>query len=65
MKNTAIRILLVALAAVFGMAALTYAQAPPDFSKVEIKTTKVADKDRKSTRLNSSHGMSSRMPSSA
>ena len=43
MKNTAIRILLVALAAVFGMAALTYAQAPPDFSKVEIKTTKVAD----------------------
>src|SRR5260221_4086426 len=53
MKPAAIKILLVVLAALFGMAALTYAQAPgaapaaapapPDFSKVEIKTTKVAD----------------------
>jgi cyclase len=43
MKTAGIKILLVVLAALFGMAALTYAQAPPDFSKVEIKTTKVAD----------------------
>ena len=43
MKNTAMKIALVVLAAMFGMVALTYAQAPPDFSKVEIKTTKVAD----------------------
>jgi cyclase len=43
MKTAGIKILLVVLAALFGMAALTSAQAPPDFSKVEIKTTKVAD----------------------
>jgi glyoxylase-like metal-dependent hydrolase (beta-lactamase superfamily II) len=43
MKNTPMKIALVVLAAMFGMMALTYAQAPPDFSKVEIKTTKVAD----------------------
>jgi cyclase len=43
MKNTPMKIALVVLAAMFGMVALTYAQAPPDFSKVEIKTTKVAD----------------------
>lgn len=43
MKTAPIKILLVMLAALFGTAALTYAQAPPDFSKVEIKTTKVAD----------------------
>ncbi len=43
MKNTAIKILLVVLAALFGTAALTYAQTPPDFSKVEIKTTKITD----------------------
>ena len=43
MKTTAIKILLVVLAALFGMAVLTYAQTPPDFSKVEIKTTKIAD----------------------
>jgi cyclase len=43
MKTAGIKILLVVLAALFGMAALTYAQAPPDFSKVEIKTTKIAD----------------------
>ncbi len=43
MKTARIKISLVALAALFGMAALTYAQTPPDFSKVEIKTTKVAD----------------------
>jgi cyclase len=43
MKTTALKILLVVVAAMVGIAALTYAQAPPDFSKVEIKTTKVAD----------------------
>jgi cyclase len=43
MKNTAWKILPVVLAAMFGMAALIHSQAPPDFSKVEIKTTKVAD----------------------
>ncbi|HZI31052.1 MAG TPA: MBL fold metallo-hydrolase, partial [Candidatus Binatia bacterium] len=43
MKNTAWKILPVVLAAIVGPAALMYAQAPPDFSKVEIKTTKVAD----------------------
>src|SRR5216684_4819922 len=43
MKNTAIKILLVVLSALFGTAALTYAQTPPDFSKVEIKTTKITD----------------------
>jgi len=43
MKNTAFKIWPLVLAAMLGMAALTYAQAPPDFSKVEIKTTKVAD----------------------
>jgi cyclase len=43
MKTAGIKVLLVALATIFGTAALTYAQAPPDFSKVEIKTTKVAD----------------------
>ena len=53
MKITRIKISLVVLAALFSMAALTYAQAPnsapaaapapPDFSKVEIKTTKVAN----------------------
>jgi cyclase len=43
MKTAGIKILPVVLAALFGMAALTSAQAPPDFSKVEIKTTKVAD----------------------
>ena len=43
MKTAGIKILLVVLAALFGTGALTYAQAPPDFSKVEIKTTKVAD----------------------
>jgi cyclase len=53
MKITRIKISLVVLTALFSMAALTYAQAPgaapaaapapPDFSKVEIKTTKVAD----------------------
>jgi cyclase len=43
MKTAGIKILLAVLAALFGTAALTYAQAPPDFSKVEIKTTKIAD----------------------
>ena len=43
MKIARIKILLVALAVLFGTAALAYAQTPPDFSKVEIKTTKVAD----------------------
>jgi len=43
MKIARIKISLVVLATMFGMAALTYSQAPPDFSKVEIKTTKVAD----------------------
>jgi len=43
MKNTAWKILPVVLAAMVGLAALVYAQAPPDFSKVEIKTTKEAD----------------------
>src|SRR5882724_7461069 len=43
MKIVRIKISLVVLATMFGMAALTYAQAPPDFSKVEIKTTKIAD----------------------
>ncbi len=43
MKTAAIKILLVVLAVLFGMAALTYAQTPPDFSKIEIKTTKIAD----------------------
>jgi len=43
MKTTALKILLAVVAAMVGIAALTYAQAPPDFSKVEIKTTKVAD----------------------
>src|SRR6266566_594029 len=43
MKIARIKISLVGLATLFGMAALTYSQAPPDFSKVEIKTTKVAD----------------------
>src|ERR1700680_2530010 len=43
MKNKAIKFLLVVFAAMFGMAALTYAQTPPDFSKVEIKTTKITD----------------------
>src|ERR1700688_1126072 len=43
MKNKAIKILFVVLAAIFGTAALTYAQTPPDFSKVEIKTTKISD----------------------
>jgi cyclase len=43
MKIAAMKISLVVFAALFGMAALTYAQAPPDFSKVEIKTTKIAD----------------------
>jgi len=43
MKIARIKISLVVLATLFGMAALTYSQAPPDFSKVEIKTTKVAD----------------------
>ena len=43
MKTAGTKILLVVLAALFGTGALTYAQAPPDFSKVEIKTTKVAD----------------------
>src|ERR1700687_2893562 len=43
MKNNAIKILFVVLAALSGTAALTYAQTPPDFSKVEIKTTKIAD----------------------
>jgi hypothetical protein len=36
MKTAPIKILLVMLAALFGTGALTYAQAPPDFSKVEI-----------------------------
>src|SRR3989475_13035287 len=43
MKIARIKISLVVLATMFGMAALTYAQTPPDFSKVEIKTTKIAD----------------------
>jgi cyclase len=53
MKITRIKISLVVLAALFSMAALTYAQAPgaapapapapPDFSKVEIKTTKITN----------------------
>jgi cyclase len=51
MKITRIKISLVVLAALFSMAALTYAQAPgaapapapPDFSKVEIKTNKVTN----------------------
>jgi cyclase len=43
MKITGIKTSLVVLAGLFGMAALTYAQAPPDFSKVEIKTTKITD----------------------
>jgi cyclase len=43
MKTARIKILLAVFAALFGSAALTYAQTPPDFSKVEIKTTKVAD----------------------
>src|SRR5467141_2468517 len=43
MKIARIKISLVVLATMFGMAALTYAQTPPDFSKVEIKTTKVAN----------------------
>src|SRR6267154_2491627 len=43
MKIARIKLSLVVLATLFGMAALTYAQTPPDFSKVEIKTTKIAD----------------------
>src|ERR1700686_1350764 len=43
MKIAAMKISLVVFAALFGMAALTYAQAPPDFSKVDIKTTQIAD----------------------
>ncbi len=43
MKIARIKISLVVLATMFGMAALTYAQTPPDFSKVEIKTTKITD----------------------
>jgi cyclase len=53
MKITATKISLVVLAALFSMTALTYAQAPgaapaaapapPDFSKVEIKTNKVTN----------------------
>jgi cyclase len=43
MKITGIKTSLAVLAGLFGMAALTYAQAPPDFSKVEIKTTKITD----------------------
>jgi cyclase len=43
MKITGIKTSLAMLAGLFGMAALTYAQAPPDFSKVEIKTTKITD----------------------
>ena len=43
MKITGIKISLVVLAGLFGMAALTHAQTPPDFSKVEIKTTKITD----------------------
>src|ERR1700694_365855 len=43
MKIAAMKTSLVVFAALFGMAALAYAQAPPDFSKVEIKTTKIAD----------------------
>src|SRR6266850_253402 len=43
MKIARIKISLVVLATLFGMVALTYAQTPPDFSKVEIKTTKIAD----------------------
>src|SRR6266478_569218 len=42
MKIARIRISLVVLATMFGMAALTYAQTPPDFGKVEIKTTKIS-----------------------
>src|SRR5882762_9796628 len=43
MKIAGIRISLFVLATMFGMAALTYAQTPPDFSKIEIKTTKITD----------------------
>src|SRR6202165_4382579 len=43
MKIAAMKTSLVVFAALFGMAALTYAQNPPDFSKVEIKTTKLAN----------------------
>src|SRR6267143_3544164 len=43
MKIARIKISLVVLATMFGMAALTYAQTPPDFSKIEIKTTKITD----------------------
>jgi glyoxylase-like metal-dependent hydrolase (beta-lactamase superfamily II) len=43
MKITGIKTSLAVLAGLFGMAALAYAQAPPDFSKVEIKTTKITD----------------------
>src|SRR6266850_1955874 len=43
MKIARIKISLVVLATLFGMVALTYAQTPPDFSKIEIKTTKITD----------------------
>ena len=43
MKIAGIRISLFVLATMFGTAALTYAQTPPDFSKIEIKTTKITD----------------------
>jgi cyclase len=43
MKNTAMKFAFMGLVAMFGMGAFLYPQAPPDFSKVEIKTTKVAD----------------------
>ena len=36
-----------------------------EFSKVRIKLLEMTFKDRKSTRLNSSHALTSRMPSSA
>ena len=40
-------------------------EANADFAGIRQRITKLADADRKSTRLNSSHSQQSRMPSSA
>ena len=68
MKNTLLQIVLV-VATVLTLSAMktvkTTANEDPKLSLADVSLTKVVKTDRKSTRLNSSHRNTSRMPSSA
>ena len=58
-------IVLALYAAPFDLARLSFANVARLFATMPVPTPELVGQDRKSTRLNSSHGYQSRMPSSA